>query len=77
LEIWLAWQIAGVYHAQSHATLKVSPLEAWREGTASMNQTIRHPKDAKASRASSKSDIGTSVTLRIIWRRTLRAIWHG
>ena len=48
LEIWLAWQIAGVYHAQPHATLKVSPLEAWREGTASMNQTIRHPKDAKA-----------------------------
>jgi hypothetical protein len=32
---------AGVYHLQPHATLKVSSLEAWRAGIASMSQPIR------------------------------------
>ena len=48
LEIWLAWQIAGVYHLRPHSALRCTPLDAWQKGIERMGKPPREPSDPKA-----------------------------
>ena len=47
LEVWLTWQIAGVYHLRPHSTLRCTPLAAWQKGVAQMAMPRREPADSK------------------------------
>jgi putative transposase len=43
LEIFIALQIAGVYHQSIHSALHCSPIQAWTEAIAQRSQLVRQP----------------------------------
>jgi putative transposase len=46
LERWLALEIIGRYHAETHRGLRQPPSAAWREAMAARKEPLRHPHDA-------------------------------
>ena len=76
LEIWLAWQIAGVYHLRPHSALRCTPLDAWQKGIERMGKPPREPSDPKAFHLDF-----LPFEKRLVGRAGLRLFnifyWHG